>query len=376
MIAPLGAARVWAQSGAQTPWPAPPPVAADAAILLDVTTGQVLYQKNAHQRRDPASTTKIMTALLALEMADPDEWVVVSRRAAGTPGSSMHLRTGERYPLADLLRGLMLVSGNDAAVAIAEHLAGNPENFALMMTGKARALGLRDTRFKNPHGMTARGHVTSAHDLAVLARHAQSQPAFARVVCRGEGAACGIDRRGQPIRKSLRNTNRLLFTYQWSDGVKTGTTAAAGNCLVASATRYGQQLIAVVLHANNRWDSAQRLLDYGFSRFALRQAAPAGEVVREVLVKGALRPVPLVPSHDLWVVLPRGDLSRARTVIHVNPALTAPLPMGERVGSLTMLRGREVLGRVPLVTARAAPAMSWWQRLLGMVYNGSGADGP
>lgn len=344
--------------------PEPPHVTADAAVLVDATTGRVLYEKNAHRERDPASTTKVMTALLALEMGNLDDVVTVSPWAAGTEGSSMSLKPGDRYRLGELLKGLLLVSGNDAATAIAEHLAGSERDFGVLMTARARELGLRHSRFRNPHGLTEAGHYSSAYDLAQIARQALRQPGFADLVCRGRAESCGVDAAGRAKVQALWNTNRLLFSYQWADGVKTGTTAAAGNCLISSASRYGQQLIAVVLHSDDRWSDSLRLLDYGFERFALRNPAPAGTVIHLAPVRGGpARQVALTPAHDLNLVVERRDLGRLRTVVNVDPDLRAPLPAGAPAGSLTVLAGEAVLGRVPLVTKEAVPLAPWWLRL-------------
>lgn len=342
----------------------PPYIGAAAAVLIDGATGRILYERRAHQERDIASTTKIMTAILALELGDPDDEVTVSPYAADTPGSSMYLRRGERYPLRELLKGLMLVSGNDAATAIAEHIAGNEAGFAILMNAKARVLGLRHTRFRNPHGLTEQGHYSSAYDLAQLTRYALRHPGFAALVCSGEEVACGSGPDGAAIQKALFNTNRLLYSYQWADGVKTGTTAAAGPCLVASASRAGQQVIAVVLDSGDRWGDAVRLLDYGLRRYASRNVAPAGRLIKVAAVRGGRMPsVGLMPVDDLWVVLPREDLRRLRTEIIVRPDLRAPLAAGQTVGALVVYRGSEVLGSVALATREAVPRGTLWQRL-------------
>ncbi len=276
----------------------------------------------------------------------------------------MYLKPGDRYPLGELLKGLLLVSGNDAATAIAEHLAGSEGNFGILMTARAREMGLDHSRFRNPHGLTESGHYASAYDLALIAREALKHPGFADLVCRGRAESCGTDAAGRAKVQSLWNTNRLLFSYQWADGVKTGTTAAAGNCLIASASRYGQQLIAVVLHSDDRWSDSLRLLDYGFGRFALRNPAPAGTVIHFAPVRSARRrEVALTPARDLHLVVERRDLGRLRTVVNVDPDLRAPLPEGAPAGSLTVLAGDAVLGRVPLVTKDAVPLAPWWLRL-------------
>lgn len=354
---------LWWPGAAQAADP-PPPVTADAAVVVEAVTGRVLYDRNAGQERDPASTTKIMTAILALEMGNPEETVVVSPWAAGTPGSTMYLKPGDRYTLGDLLKGLLLVSGNDAATAIAEHLAGSERDFAVLMTARARSLGLHHTRFRNPHGLTEPGHYSSAYDLAQMARHALRLPGFAELVCRGYAEACGTDARGRSLPQSLWNTNALLFSYQWADGVKTGTTAAAGNCLVASASRGGMQLIAVVLHSDDRWGDARRLLDWGFRHYALRLVAPAGAVVARAPVRGGRAPAELTPARDLHLVVERADLARLRTALEPPPPLRAPVPAGTPAGRLAVYAGDRLLDAVPLAVRRPVPAAPWWRRLL------------
>lgn len=345
----------------------PPRVTAAAAVLIDMTTGRILYERNAHEERHPASTTKIMTAILALEMGNLGDEVRISTDAAYTPGSTMYLKPGDRYPLAELLEGLLLVSGNDAAAAIAEHIGGTVEGFAAMMTARARTLGLDHSRFRNPHGLTEPGHYSSAHDLAMMARHALTLPRFAELVCRGNAEACGTSASGETIAQPLFTTNRLLFSYQWADGVKTGTTSAAGHCLVASATRLGQRLIAVVLDSLDRYGDTVRLLDYGFENFALRNPAPAGETVFLAPVRGGVRPVvPVSAARDTFVVVPRRDLDRIRTVISVNPDLRAPVVRGERVGTLAVVSDGTLFARVPLVAAEDLPRAGLIRRLLGL----------
>ncbi len=269
------------------------------------------------------------------------------------------------------MKGLLLVSGNDAATAIAEHIAGSEADFAILMNAKARELGLDHTRFRNPHGLTEPDHYASAYDLAQLTRYALQNPAFAALVCRGEDRACGTAADGSPIEKPLFNTNRLLFSYQWADGVKTGTTSAAGPCLVASATRNGQQLVAMVLDGGDRWGDTARLFDYGFRNYALRNAAPAGRLIHLAPVRGGRKNVVgLAPASDLHLVIPRRDLGRIRSAIAVRPDLRAPLAAGIPVGTLTVYRGDDILGSVPLVTRESVPRGALWQRIMEFMRGG------
>lgn len=240
-----------------------PRVTAAAALLVD-GDGAVLWQRHARRRMAPASTTKIMTAVLALELGRLDDLVVVSRRAATGRGSRLGLRERERYRLEDLLVGMLVRSGNDAAVAVAEHIAGTVEGFVRLMNEKAAGLGAKDTHFVTPHGLDRPGHYTTAADMALMAHHAMAHPAFAEIV--GSRERVVAPEGGNGREKLLRNTNKLLWRYAWADGVKTGTTPRAGRCLIASATRDGHRLIAVVFRSANRWQDAVRLLNYGFAR--------------------------------------------------------------------------------------------------------------
>ncbi|MCE5286252.1 MAG: D-alanyl-D-alanine carboxypeptidase, partial [Pelosinus sp.] len=230
----------------------PPAIDAQAAILLDAKTGQILYNKNMNARLAPASTTKILTAIIAIESGRLDDTVKISARSAGTGGSSMHLYAGQLITLRELVTGLLLRSGNDAAVAIAEYLAGSTDEFVNIMNQKAHLIGAYNSQFKNPNGLSAAGHYSTAFDLACLARYALLDPTFAAIVNTKETTIEWLDRRGHGTDKALRNTNKLLWMLADADGVKTGTTGEAGPCLVSSATRGNQKLIAVVLHDHAR----------------------------------------------------------------------------------------------------------------------------
>jgi len=331
---------------------------AGAAVLLDWQTGEVLYARNAKQRRAPASTTKVLTALIALERGDLNDLVKVSRRAAYTEGSSMHVRPGEVYSLHDLLHGLLLRSGNDAAVAIAEHLAGSVEAFALLMNDRARALGATESHFVNPHGLSKPDHYSTAYDLAVITRAALNNPKFAEIVAQ---PARELTYEELERRTVLYNTNRLLGWVPGADGVKTGTTAAAGPCLIASATREGQKLISVVLHASNRWRESADLLEWGFRNFRVAQLGQQGEILRSVPVyRGKLTAVPVALKEDLKLVLPRTAQEVPPIQISLShPEIPAPIRQGDRVGSavIALPDGRDLV--VDLVAAASVSKANW-----------------
>lgn len=232
-----------------------------AAIVMDAGTGRILHAREANRRWAPASTTKILTAIIAIERLPARAIVTVSARAAAQrQGAVVGLETGERWPARDLLMAMMLRSANDAAVAVAEATSGSAERFVEEMNARARQLGARDSKFVNPHGFDAQGHHSTALDLALIARYALRNPDFAALV---RTATWELIRPGQPP-QHVDSTNRLLGRYPGADGVKTGWTAASGPSLVASATRDGRQILVVVLNSRDVFGDAEQLLDLGF----------------------------------------------------------------------------------------------------------------
>lgn len=245
---------------------APPQVDAEAAILMVAGTKQILSEKNPYGIMYPASTTKIMTLITALEQGDPNSIVTVSSKAAACEGSSLELSAGNKLTLHNAETGMMLVSGNDAAEAIAENVAGSIPAFVDKMNANAEKIGTKNTHFSNPHGLPDPvNHYTTAYDLALIASYAMENPEFIKIVSTQEYNVKFLNR--NPIH--VANTNKLLRTYPGINGIKTGFTNDAGDCLVAGAKRNGVQLIAVVLNDDNRWTDAAKLLDYGFQKLGL-----------------------------------------------------------------------------------------------------------
>lgn len=344
---------------------------------MDWQTGQVLYAKEAMARRPPASTTKVLTAILALERGRLTDQVRVSRRAAGTPGSSMYLQAGEVYTLHDLLKGLLVRSGNDAAVAIAEHIAGSVEAFAQLMNARARELGATRSHFVNPHGLHKPGHYSTAYDLALLTRYALRYPVFAELVRQRE-VAVGSG----PTARVLSNTNRLLWSFQGADGVKTGTTSAAGECLISSATRADPEtdlewkLIVVVLDADARWQDSMRLLDWGFQNHRLVRLAGPGEGLVELQVWGGREPRVMAAAGDfVAAVVPRQAEGVPELAFHLPAEVPAPVQPGQRLGTVQVRWEGRVQREVPLVAVTGVPRATWstwvvrpllpWLRWLG-----------
>ncbi|NLI11977.1 D-alanyl-D-alanine carboxypeptidase family protein [Pelotomaculum propionicicum] len=328
----------------ETSCPSAPTVTAEAAVLLEARTGQVLFDKNAGQVKAPASTTKIMTALLAIECGDLDRVVTVSPAAASVGEASLDLRAGEKLKLEELVYGAMLESGNDACVAIAEHLAGSESNFILLMNQKARMIGAENTSFKNTNGLPATGHYTTARDLALIAQYALRNPVFQKIV----STKSKIIGSNESIRY-LNNTNRLLWSYDWTDGIKTGTTQEAGNCLVSSGTRNGRQLISVVLRSDNRWRDSIKLLEYGFNCFELKEVVTEGEEFGFIDVDdGVEQNIKAVAQSAFEIAVPRESPGLLEKEIILEKSLIAPVCKSQLVGQVNILLNGRSVGMVRL----------------------------
>ena len=252
-------------------------LSAQKAILMDAQTGRILYEKDSDQRSLIASTTKIMTALIICEQCNVLDRMRIPKEAVGIEGSSMYLQEGEVLTLQELLYGLMLHSGNDAAVALAIYCGGTVEGFAELMNDKARQLGMTGTHFENPNGLDSPGHYSTARDLAVLAAYAMKNPIFAKTVSTRTVTV------GQ---RYLRNHNKLLWQVEGAEGVKTGYTRAAGRILVSSAVRSGRRLVAVTIDAPDDWRDHAALLEEGFSRYTVQKLVSAGDLIETMEIEG------------------------------------------------------------------------------------------
>jgi len=343
-----------------------PGIRASSAALISAGGQRILWEKDGRRRRAPASTTKIMTALVVLKRARLDETVNVSARAAATPGSRIWLSAGETISVGDLLYGLLLTSGNDAAVALAEHVAGSVEGFARLMNAEAAAIGATETHFRNPHGLDETGHYTTARDLALIASRALQDPILARIVATKRAV---IAWPGHGVDRALRNRNRLLWEYEGADGVKTGFTAEAGKCLVASATRNRLHLVAVIMDSPDIWADGAALLDYGFSRFTPEVVISRGEVARTCRVAGGdLERASLVARDDLVVPVSSGEAGRVQVRLEGDEVLRAPIQAGTEYGRLVAIVDGEDLASVPLVAVQNVRAQttfrSFWGKLV------------
>jgi len=318
---------------------------ARSAVLIEKETGRVLLSHNADEALPMASTTKVMTALLALENGNLDDVVTVGRNAYGVPGTSIYLGLGEKITLRDLLYGLMLSSGNDAAVAVAEHLGGDVDTFCRMMTQRAQELGCTQTQFVTPHGLPCDDHHTTAKELALIAREAMQYPLFREIVSTKRAS---IPWEGRNYHRILNNKNRLLSDYEGATGIKTGYTKAAGRCLVFGAKREGMEVIGVVLNCSNWFDEAARLMDMGFDRYEMFTALEAGETVRVLPVKeGTQETVMICAAAPLWVPVKKGQIPVVE--FELPDGVDAGCEAGTKVGEARLLLDGQTAASAALV---------------------------
>jgi len=334
------------------------PLKSEAAVLMDVVTGQILWAKEPDKKWPPASLTKIMTLALVCDALEKgkvkaDDMVVASENAWEMGGSEIWLEPGEEMPLSDLLLAVAVGSANDAAVALAEYLAGSEQRFVEWMNQKAQELGCQNTNFVNSHGLDDEGHLTTARDLALISRYALGIPEVVRLSSIREAWI----RQDQPKKKSwLVSRNRLLITYPGATGLKTGHTSKAQYCLVGSARREGQEFLVVLLGAPDpatRFREATQLLNYAFSTFTPVVAARAGHEVGTVRVLRGDEPwVKATAAQDLAVSVEKERVDQVKKVLQLEPRVQAPVRAGDVLGSLSLeLEGRE-LARIDLVAAR------------------------
>ncbi len=321
-------------------------VSASAAVLIDAESGDVLYAKHTDKRLPMASTTKIMTALVALEAADISQTVIVSEKAVGVEGSSVYLTAGERLTLKELLYALLLESANDAAVAIAIAVAGDTDRFVALMNAKADELGLKNTHFDNPHGLDGKTHYTTAYDLAIITANALKNPHFSEIVATRKYT---ISMNGNEGVRFLVNHNRMLRSYDGAIGVKTGFTKKSGRCLVSAAMRDGLTLIAVTINAPDDWNDHRLMLDAGFNAVKRITLAETGDYHFPVsVVGGTVSEVLCTNGTKLTSLLPasHGPIS---CKLEAPRFIYAPAKAGDKVGMLTYTCDGEIICSSPLI---------------------------
>ena len=338
------------------------PLTSRAALLMEKTTGEILFAQNEHEALEPASVTKIMTLLLTMDAIDSgamayDDVVTVSANAAGMGGSQVFLAEGERITVEELLKSVCVSSGNDAAVALAEKVSGVTELFVEQMNNRAKGLGMDDTHFINCTGLTAKGHVTSAYDIALMSRELLTKHPDIR---RFTTIWTDTIRDGT---FGLANTNKLIRFYDGATGLKTGYTTSAGYCISATAEREGMEFIAVIMKgetADKRNTDAKALLNYGFSTYALVSAAPEESLPVLPVSMGETEQVPLMlPEEGVTALVEKGRANALTRRIDLPEGLTAPIAAGQPVGTLTLLDGETEVLTVPILAAEDVPRRSW-----------------
>lgn len=328
-----------------------------SALLMEEDTGTILYEQNSHEALPPASVTKVMTLLLIYEgerdgKFDWTDTVQVSEHAASMGGSQVFLEEGETQTAADMTKSIAIASANDAAVAMAEFLAGSEEAFVQKMNERAKELGMEDTNFVNACGLDTEGHVSSAYDIALMSRELMENfPEIKEYTTTWQDSIIHKTRRGKET-FGLTNTNKLIQWYDGATGLKTGSTGNALYCLSGTAERDGMGLIAVVMAAPDykvRFREVMQLLDYGFANYAIEKGREKGYAMGEVPVeKGMTDTVEAVVAEEISVLVPKGKEAQWETKTELLPAVSAPVEAGTKVGELVYLRDGEEVGRVEL----------------------------
>ena len=340
-------------------------VAGKSALLMDAATGRILYEKNAHEKLSPASVTKVMTLLLIMEAIDSGKigWndaVTASESAASKGGSQIFLKAGETMTVTDLVKSIAVSSANDAACAMAEHIAGSEAAFVSQMNDRAAQLGMADTHFVNCTGLDdsadAASHLTSAHDIAVMSRELMvNHPDITKFT------TIWMD----TVRNGtfgLANTNKLIRFYPGAIGLKTGYTSKAGFCLSACAQRDGLMLIAVVLGADSsqdRFAACKGLLDYGFANFALTQYTPENLTVPVKL--GQQATVSAIPGGDTRYLIDKSQRNDIHYQVELEEWVSAPVSQGQKIGTLSIRAGDQILAQIPMVAEQAVLRKTWSQ---------------
>lgn len=321
-----------------------PEINAQSAILIDAKSKRILYEHNPHMKLPMASTTKIMTALLALEKGNYNDKVEIKENVVGVEGSSIYLREGEVLTLEDLLYGLMLRSGNDAAVAVAEHIGNSVEDFVKLMNQKAKEIGANNTNFMNPHGLHHDNHYTTSYDLALITSKALENKKFKEIV------KAKVWKANREKNNIFYNKNKTLWEYEGGDGVKTGYTTKSGRCLVTSATRDGTQLIAVVLNDRDWFEDCYKLMDYGFDNYKSYLIFDRGQFVRKIpVIDGEVDEVIAVTKEAFQYPLREEELDKISISINLVESVKAPIEKGEKLGEIKVYLSGKIIHKEDII---------------------------
>ncbi|MGE5379619.1 MAG: D-alanyl-D-alanine carboxypeptidase family protein [Methylocystaceae bacterium] len=345
---------------------AAPQVTADAFCLYDTNANQIIWGRSIHQMRPPASTTKMLTAILARGYCNFDDQITISEKADRTSGTSIGVKKGQIWRAEDLLKAALARSANDACVALAEYMAGSETLFGMLMTKKAVVIGARESNFVNASGLPSKYHYSSAYDLARIGTVLRHDPYLRKLVASPQ---VDINHPGYPQGLTLFNTNRLLLSYPGANGIKTGTTDAAGNCLVSSASRDGRNLIAVVLHSNDRYRDSRTLLDYGYQRTRLEKILSRREPYKYLRVQNGIKyKLTVKTADDVKLLMDKDNKTLMQQLVNLNYSPRARVLYGQHLGQLDIYYCGEKVITIPLVAAEEIPAqkkgikqlLPWW----------------
>ena len=346
----------------------PPSISADAAVMMDAKTGQIFFAKNPCKQRAPASLTKVMTAIIALENSNPSDLVTVSKNAASVhEGQIINLHAGDKITLDNLLKAALIYSANNSTVAIAEHVAGSEKRFLEMMNDKARLIGAVNTCFINTNGYTHPNHYSTAYDLALITRYALNNPAFRKYVRCKEANVEWVEPKKS---EKIHSTNRLLEGgYPGIEGVKTGSTSAAGNCLIVLANRDSRSLITVVLDCYDRYRDTMAVLDYGFNQIVTLDLCSVERTSAYLPVRGGKESrVALVGERNYTVDLLRSDLPMLKGKLNLDSDISAPVYYRQKLGKESFCLGEKELASVNLVAGKQIPRKSPGARLYEKIF--------
>ncbi|MFI8712899.1 D-alanyl-D-alanine carboxypeptidase family protein [Brevibacillus brevis] len=354
---------------------APPGLSAEGAALIDVESGRILYSKNGTKKMRIASLTKTMTAIVAIEMGKLDAQVTVPPQAVGVEGSSIYLKNGEKLTLEELLYGLMLRSGNDAAVTIATHIGGSVPGFTYLMNEKAAMIGMEHTNFTNPHGLDdSNQHYSTPEDMAKLSAYALHNPVFRQIV---STKVKDISWEGEQWDRRLLNKNKMLHLYNGADGVKTGYTKLAKRCLASSATRNGRQLATITLNASDDWNDSAKLMDWGFANYPLQELVKNGQEVKPDTPVTLEAGTHLVTTNAFQYPLQTAEIEAIHKRVVMGESTVTSKMNGQLAGFLQLYLKEKRIGQVPLLVRVDAPTLaapqasrSMWEQFWGIVSGG------
>ncbi|MTI68303.1 MAG: D-alanyl-D-alanine carboxypeptidase [Firmicutes bacterium] len=345
----------------------------ESAILVDAGSGKIIYEKAPHKKLEPASITKIMVLLLAMESLESNrinlnDKVVISENASSMGGSQVYLETGEVKTVENLLKAISVRSANDAAVALSEHIAGSEELFIKMMNEKAKSLGMENTNFVNPTGLTDENHYTTAYDISIMSRELLKYPKVHQWLT--IWMTTMMVGKENDVEQTLVNTNKLVRFYKGANGIKTGYTSTAGFCLSASATRNRLTLISVVLGcktSNNRFSESRKLLDYGFATYDSLPICKKGDIIKNLPIsKGKIENIDVVAENDLNLLIKKGQPKKIEKNYILPKYLMPPLNKNDKIGELVIkLEGKEV-GRVDLIVTKDIEKASFFTMIKKM----------